>query len=236
MSQAAGVGDAADALLLSWAYATFGWHGLCAMWRVLAAVIGAARATDDAKLDRAAHEFAVNLSELGMNALLVFITWAAGRGAGKSIGEEPHPPPEPEVSRPAQRTVTNSRTLLPRSNGYWDGEPGESGWHSTKPEVNAITNGEPVQFRNGRPDFSPWSQGEITFKDGLLNGTDSDYSRVYDYIKSNSDLANQDQAREFLRSQGLSPHHLDLNTIQLVPRVLNQIPHIGAASDLRGLP
>lgn len=43
-------------------------------------------------------------------------------------------------------------------------------------------------------------------------------------------------ARELdLAEQGLTPHHLDDRTIQLIPTKLHgNIPHIGSASDLRG--
>lgn len=38
-----------------------------------------------------------------------------------------------------------------------------------------------------------------------------------------------------VEEKGLTPHHLDNNTIQLIPTDLHKnIPHIGSASDLRG--
>ena len=127
------------------------------------------------------------------------------------------------------------KSRLPRSNGSWDGEVGESNWRSTNPEVTAVTGGDPVPFSNGRPDFSQWSKGEITFPKGELNGTNSDFSKVYQEVANQKGLANRTAGKDYLKQQGLTPHHLDDTTIQLIPTDLHgNVPHIGAASDLRG--
>lgn len=48
-------------------------------------------------------------------------------------------------------------------------------------------------------------------------------------------LKNKTQAKNWLSEQGLTPHHLEDKTIQLIPTKLHgNIPHIGSASDLRG--
>ncbi len=41
---------------------------------------------------------------------------------------------------------------------------GNGKWYSDKPEVKSITNGEGVEFIDGRPKFTPWSKGSIKFK------------------------------------------------------------------------
>ena len=130
----------------------------------------------------------------------------------------------------------NPKTRLPRTNGEWEGEPGNGKWYSNKPEVNNITNGEGVEFVNGRPDFSPWSQGKFEFEPGTLNGTSSDFSKVYEAIKNEYGLSSQNQAKQFLRDAGLTPHHTSNTVIELIPTDLHKnIPHIGSASDMRGL-
>ncbi len=46
---------------------------------------------------------------------------------------------------------------------------------------------------------------------------------------------NKNAAKRWLKEMGLTPHHFDGTTIQLIPTDLHgNIPHIGAASDLRG--
>lgn len=129
----------------------------------------------------------------------------------------------------------NPRTRLPKTNGVWDGLPGDGKWYSNKSEVKEITGGEPVVFKNGRPDFSLWSELDITFEKGALNGTRKDFDLVYDELKNIIGLKNRAQAKKWLSTEGLTPHHLDSETIQLIPTKLHSnIPHIGAASDLRG--
>ncbi|OIR59237.1 hypothetical protein BLL41_21585 [Bacillus sp. FMQ74] len=129
----------------------------------------------------------------------------------------------------------NPRSVLPRTRGKWIGKPGDGQWYSDIPEVNAATKGEPITFKDGRPDFTPWTVANIKFKPGELNGTKKDFRLVYKKIKEIKGFKSQAQAKKWLSQQGLTPHHLDSTTIQLVPSVINnKIPHIGGASDLRG--
>ncbi|EOP60622.1 hypothetical protein IKQ_05874, partial [Bacillus cereus VDM053] len=51
--------------------------------------------------------------------------------------------------------VNNPRTRLPRNDGHWKGEPGNGKWYSDKTKVKSITNGEGVEFIDGRPNFTP---------------------------------------------------------------------------------
>lgn len=132
----------------------------------------------------------------------------------------------------------SSRTRLPRNQGRWGpdgkGKPGESPWYSDIPEVNEVTKGEPIPFVNGRPDFSQWSKGTVKFKPGVLNGTDKDFKQVYKRLKKERGLRSANAARLLLLKAGLTPHHLDRETIQLIPTGLHgNIPHIGSASDMR---
>ncbi|MGO1136279.1 T7SS effector LXG polymorphic toxin [Bacillus subtilis] len=132
--------------------------------------------------------------------------------------------------------AANPRKRLPRTNGRWEGTPGNGKWYSDKPEVNEVTKGEPVAFKNGRPDFSPWTEATIKFKQGELNGSQDDFTKVYEKIKEMKGFKSNNQAKEWLRDvKKVTPHHFDGNTIQLVPTKLHKnIPHIGSASDLRG--
>ncbi|WP_145054409.1 HNH endonuclease [Lignipirellula cremea] len=120
--------------------------------------------------------------------------------------------------------------------GKWvSGAPGNGAWLSNRKAVNAITGNKPVQFVNGRPNFSPWSKGTIPFKPGKLKGTHKEFDLVYDFIKKQKGLASRNAAKNYLRKAKLTPHHLDNKTIQLIPSPLHgKIPHIGSASDLRG--
>ncbi|UAW07875.1 HNH endonuclease [Bacillus phage BUCT082] len=130
----------------------------------------------------------------------------------------------------------NPRTRLPRTKGRWEGTPGNGKWYSDKPEVNAVTKGEPVVFKDNRPIFTPWAKGTIKFKKGELTGENSDFAKVYKRIKKMKGFKTQAEAEDWLKyTAKLTPHHLDNNTIQLIPTALHKnVPHIGSASDLRG--
>ena len=139
-----------------------------------------------------------------------------------------------EDAAKAIKSGSNTRTRLPRSNGHWSGEEGNSLWYSDLDVVNKITGGEGIPFINGRPDFSKWSKGTIPFKEGVLNGTKSDFNKVYEAIKIKYKLSSNEQARQLLSNLRWTPHHLTNNKIILVPTDLHgNIPHIGSASDMR---
>ncbi|MEC1668455.1 T7SS effector LXG polymorphic toxin [Bacillus mojavensis] len=129
----------------------------------------------------------------------------------------------------------NPKTRLPRTKGRWEGTPGNSKWYSDKPEVNAVTKGKPIVFKDNRPIFTPWSKGTIKFKKGELTGENSDFAKVYKRIKKMKGFKTQAEAEDWLKyTAKLTPHHLDNKTIQLIPTALHKnVPHIGSASDLR---
>lgn len=128
------------------------------------------------------------------------------------------------------------KTRLPRTNGYWEGKPGDGLWYSENISIIEITGGEGVPFKNGRPDFSKWSQGSIEFEIGELDGSNSDFTAVYKVIKEKYNLSSNNQAKLLLRELGLTPHHSSTTVIELIPtRLHGNIPHIGSASDLRTL-
>ncbi|WP_191565934.1 T7SS effector LXG polymorphic toxin [Metabacillus idriensis] len=134
------------------------------------------------------------------------------------------------------KILNNPRSRLPRNDGVWGGTPGSGKWYSDKPEVLAVTNGKPVEFIDGRPDFTPFKVGkDLVFKEGELKGDKNDFKLVYERIKLEQDLKSNNQAIIWLRKNKLTPHHFDSITIQLVPTDLHaNVPHIGSASDLRG--
>ena len=94
-----------------------------------------------------------------------------------------------------------------------------------------------VEFKNGRPDFSPWQLESIKFRPGVLDGSSADFDQVYTKIRDKFDfLSSKTAAKEWLREMGLTPHHFDGVTIQLIPTGLHaNVPHIGSASDLRAI-
>lgn len=151
--------------------------------------------------------------------------------SGMDTRQAPIAREEQEYVVPQMRT-----TRLPRSNGHWEGEAGNSLWHSDIEDVKTITGGEGIPFIGGKPDFIKWSQGSQTFKPGVLNGTNRDFSAVYRKLKadSNGRITSQNAAKRQLKTKGLTPHHATDTQIILVPTKLHSnIPHIGSASEMR---
>lgn len=153
-------------------------------------------------------------------------------------GEQPaslEPDSIPAMLPPFGKLVQADR--LPRTSGKWEGTEGESNWRSTNPDVNDVTKGQPIKFRNQRPDFRPWSKGRLVFKPGQLNGTKkNDFKLVYERLASTLKLSSSTAAKNWLKRKGLTPHHRTQTTIDLVPSKLhNNIPHTGSAADMRRL-
>lgn len=131
-------------------------------------------------------------------------------------------------------TKVEPATRLPRTGGTWQGEPGNGKWFSDKLAVQEVTRGKGVPFVNGRPDFTEWSKGTVKFQEGVLDGTKDDFKAVYEYIAKQKNLSSPTAAKKLLKEQGLTPHHLDTQTIQLIPTKLHgNVPHAGSASDMR---
>lgn len=133
------------------------------------------------------------------------------------------------------RNTGNIQVRVPRSDGEWVGRPGDSVWISYKEEVNKITNGSGIEFKNGRPNFTPWMVGDpIIFSKGILDGSRNDFAKVHAYLARKMGLSSISSAEKWLTANQLTAHHATDVMIQLVPSDLhNNIPHVGAASDLR---
>lgn len=132
----------------------------------------------------------------------------------------------------------------PRNHGRWTGARGNSGWVDSRPEVIRIVgraaNGEanPIPFRNGVVDFTPWSQGEFRVP-GLTGNHATDMNLIRDALAERLNLlpggstsARRAAALDYLRTTadgyggvGLRPHHAGGERIQLIPRDLHKVQH-----------
>jgi hypothetical protein len=122
---------------------------------------------------------------------------------------------------------------LPVKNGAWSGTPGDSWWKSNKAEVNQATGNRPILFRNGYIDLSFYKSAEYRFAN--LNGTEADFKLADQQLAIDRGFNSPNAARAWRSRNGLTWHHVeDGHTLQLVPTVLNDIPHQGGASILRG--
>jgi len=164
-------------------------------------------------------------------------TQADGAGGKQPPGSVGAVRPDGECDENASVGPQSPRTRLPDKNGHWLGEPGNSGWQSIDPEINAVTGGKPISFVNNRPDFTPWSKMSINFPVGVLTGhdrTDQKLARQALDTADNPDVKAAGSGNRFMNANRLTAHHATDTCLQLVPKALNGLlPHIGAASDIR---
>lgn len=140
---------------------------------------------------------------------------------------------------------------LPRTGGTWSGLEGDSIWRSTHPDVIAVTKGQGIRFRNGYPDFSEYSVGQVNigqtgmasdfaeadhlFAEGIMKGSRKPPPGMNraDFIHNGA--PNASATARYRRSAGLTwHHHQGGNRMLLVPTRLHaNIPHTGGASGAR---
>jgi hypothetical protein len=141
---------------------------------------------------------------------------------------------------------TPPTTHLPVSKGTFEGPKGNSAWLSDDPAVLAVTNWERVPYKDGYPDFSRWSRGQV----GMRQTTDrvADFavadrifaeqqSKLYSGSPPNPWLyhgqPNASAADRYRKANNLIwHHHQDGFTMQLIPEPLHSLPHSGGVSTL----
>jgi RHS repeat-associated protein len=122
---------------------------------------------------------------------------------------------------------------LPVNQGKWSGTPGNSMWLSANSKVNKITSNKPIPFVNGYIDLSNFKLAEYQFNN--LKGTTVDFLLADKQFAQDLGLKSANAAQTFRYKNKLTWHHVeDGKTLQLVPTVLNGIPHQGGASILKG--
>lgn len=98
-----------------------------------------------------------------------------------------------------------------------------------------MTGNRPIAFQNGYIDLSPYSVANYRFNN--LTGLNSDFSLADAQLARDLQLNSPNAAAVWRSQNQLTWHHYqDGQTLQLVPTVLNDIPHVGGASILRELP
>jgi hypothetical protein len=121
---------------------------------------------------------------------------------------------------------------LPTANGQWTGTPGNSLWQSNIPEVNQVTGNRGIPFHQGYIDLTSFAVAQFDFNN--LMGTAADFRLADQQLAANFGF-NSTTAAAIWRSRArLTWHHVQNGiTLQLVPSILNDIPHQGGASNLR---
>ena len=125
---------------------------------------------------------------------------------------------------------------VPSKDGSWTGEPGNSGWQSSLPEAAAATGGKPIPYVNGRPDFTQWASMSVNLPAGALTGYYyADLSAAQKHLAGTGKPEFQSVAalKEYLEANDLTMHHATDTCVQIVPKAINEVPHIGSAADVK---
>ena len=147
---------------------------------------------------------------------------------------------------------------IPQSAGVWRGEPGNSKWISNREEIpkqpygNKRTWGEildengidGIEFKDGEPDFTPISQGNVKIKDFTTNRDDNFYQAdqilAQQWSQENKNGKNDwsiSDIRKYRKEKKLTWHERsDMQNMDLVPQeVHGNIPHTGGISKKKKL-
>lgn len=138
------------------------------------------------------------------------------------------------------------KNFLPRNGGKWEGEIGNSKWNPNDKEIpgNSMTNPEgktweqikkeydfdSINFKDGEPDFSVVSKGEVTIDD-FTDDRDYNFTQADEKLAEQRDC-NPDDIRKWRKENKYTWHECkDCKTMQLVPtEVHGNIPHSGGIS------
>jgi hypothetical protein len=160
---------------------------------------------------------------------------AVGGENSATAGLEPQADPTVETSR------------LPRSEGMWEGEPGNSEFASDNPDVIRITEGGRVEFVDGEPVLKGYATEEVILAD--MKGADADFAAARRGLMEQYPERWRNATHVEAWEKGLEPdlwgnelpeqhtwhHEPDVESMSLVPTALHEnIPHIGGASPARG--
>ena len=127
---------------------------------------------------------------------------------------------------------------LPKK-GKWEGTPGNSDFIPDDPGALGLASGDKIPFRQGYADFSQWATE--SFEVAGMTGIHTDdmklihqkLARDRGWLKANGE-PNANQAKKWLSEQGLTPHHVGGDGVELVPtRLHGNVRHTGGAFELR---
>lgn len=156
--------------------------------------------------------------------------------------------PISEYDKPLILTFDNMRNCpIDGNNGRWDGERGDSRWYPEPDFIPGKSNPEGktwseilekygidhIPFKDGEPDFSEISRGNVEIEPFSDSRTDN-------FDKADIELAKQkgctpEEVAKWRKENGYTWHECkDMKTMQKVPsEVHNNVPHSGGISEAK---
>lgn len=181
----------------------------------------------------------------GADALVI----GESRNASRTVGQPATSRPRTDLSQ-ASETLDDSLRMVeqplrpagrgstyrarfnqtPRSGGWWSGARGESTFFPY--DSSAVFRGGGVEFRNARPDFGPFSRANVTIE-GMSTNRMRNFSRADQALADQMGISKSD-ARSLRREGNFTWHEMeDKATMQLVPRRVNDIGHLGGVGEIK---
>ena len=139
---------------------------------------------------------------------------------------------------------------LPRTGGEWSGEVGDSDWHPEPDVEPGDRNGtnpehktwekimeeygfESIPFKDGEPDFSEISKGEVEIDD-FTDDRDSNFSQADEKLAEQRGCTPEEVAKWREENKYTWHECKDCKTMQKVPtEVHGNIPHSGGVSEYK---
>lgn len=156
-------------------------------------------------------------------------------------------PLEINIGKLDARITIGRMDLLPRTGGEWTGEPGNSTWipdrdvepgdrHGTNPEhktwgeILDEYGIEGIKFKDGEPDFSEVSKGEVEIDD-FSTDRDENFSQADEKLAEQRGCT-PEEVEQWRKENKYTWHECkDCKTMQKVPtEVHGNIPHSGGIS------
>jgi len=148
------------------------------------------------------------------------------------------------VNRGFYSTYEERINRTPVENGEWTGERGESTFISNSDEVTEYTKSagvDGVNYKDGCPDFSPFSKGDVEIPDMSTNRYTS-MGKPGNFEQADAALAQQRgngctprDVANWRKENGYTWHELnDMKTCQKVPTSVNKVyRHLGGVSECK---
>jgi hypothetical protein len=136
---------------------------------------------------------------------------------------------------------------IPRNDGFWDGEPGNSNFYPDREKTPSVCNPEgetwgeildkhgieSIPFKDGYPDFSGVAEETVEIKD-FTTYRPANFSQADEQFAEKRGCS-PEEACQYRKDNRLTWHECeDQKTMQLVPsEVHNNIPHSGGVAEAK---
>lgn len=146
--------------------------------------------------------------------------------------------------------INDVASVLPRKDGIWKGQPGNSVWLPDRDEIPKGQHTNPqnktwgrildehkingIAFKNGEPNFKPIAKAEVKIDDFSTSRSDN-YAQADEKAAKQLGLKNGAEVAKYRREKNLTWHECkDQKTMQLLPAIIHgNVSHSGGISEAK---